>query len=273
MTSYRTHCQVAQLARTLGVPAEQLASFDRLGAEYLHELNASVSAQLFDAQAPMFRRISSLAPLVPNQLVARLAPSIVDPLVAGRAAGTLGIDHTSRIEDLLGRLPAAYMADCAPHLDPRTLAVLASAVRGGALIPGARELLARGDYVTAAGFVEFATEQLITDFEQGLDDDLGLLRTAAVAYSDSVLQMIVAAIPDERMTRIIAASLCDVPSVLAGLSVIARLATDERERLQSMLAKSLDEASRRTLLTALESDADDDEMHAVAQAVLADVSQ
>lgn len=269
MADFVTRAQLDMLAKTLGVDAERVAHLERLGAEGLHTLRSRISNVLFDEQAATFARVSKLAPLAPNALVAKVSEAVIPPLVAGRAAGALGVDHQGRIADLLSRLSPRYMADCAPYLDPRAIAMLAPIVAGESLVPGANELMRRHDYVTAAGFVEFATPELIKAFERGIDDDLGLLHSAALVYSNDMLGMVIRAIPDERLERIMAASLATPASIMAGLSVLSRLDAELRDQLVAMLARHVDEAGRENLLRTIE---DDPELRTVADQILAGVT-
>jgi len=269
MTDFLTRGQLEILAATLGVEVDHVAHLDRLGADGVRALRERISNLLFDEQAAIFARVSKLAPLTPNALVAKVSEAVIPPLVAGRAAGALGIDHQGRIADLLGRLSPTYMADCAPYLDPRTIAVLAPVVPGDALVPGANELLNRRDYVTAAAFVEYATPELIRAFEQGIEDDLGLINTAALVHSSAVLAQIIDAIPDERLERILAASLTTPDSILSGLSVLSRLDVEVRNRLVDLLARHVDAGTRDSVLQTIEHDP---ELRAVAEQVLATVS-
>ena len=251
MTDFLTQSQLGLLARTLHVEADDIASLAHLGADALHELRARISDRLFDQHAAMFGRISKLAPLVPNAVVAKVSELAVPALVAGRAAGALGVDHPGRIEDLLSRLSASYMADCAPYLDPRALAVLAPRVSGDVLVPAAAELMRREDYVTTAAFVEFATPELIKALEKGLPDDLGLLHTASLTYSADILSDVIRAIPMPRLERIMQASLTTPESTRAGLSVLSRLPAEQRGELGDVLVRYLTPEVRPTLLAAV----------------------
>jgi hypothetical protein len=193
---------------------------------------------------------------VPNALVAKTAQAIVPPLVAGRAAGALGVDHSERITDVLSRLSPTYMADCAPYLDPRTIAVLAPRVQASLLVPAANVLMKRRDYLTAARFLEHATSELIAEFERGIDDDEGILHTAALTPSASRLSEIVRLMPEERLSRIVLSAAASPETTLVGLSVLARLEPDLQGDLAELLLGSLDdEGLERVLSTALEHDA------------------
>ncbi|WP_171050254.1 hypothetical protein [Nocardia cyriacigeorgica] len=174
--------------------------------------------------AGMFRRISALAPLVPDKLVTAIAPSVIPPEVAGRAGGAIGMDHKHRAASVAGGLPATYLADAAPYVDPRVVPFFAPLVPPALIIPAARELLRRGDYLTASLFVEHATPELTREFERAIDDDEGIVRTAALVPSTESLNAILGAVPSERRVR--AAVHCatgEPETVLAALSVLSRI--------------------------------------------------
>lgn len=237
-----TRAEVQVLADNLGVDIAAVAHLERLGADGVRALRTRISDLLFDEQAALFGRVSKLAPLVPNVLVAKIAQAVVPPLVAGRAAGKLGVDHQDRVADLLGRLSATYMADCAPHLDPRAIKVIAPLVDGPTIVPAAKELLRRQAYATAAQFVDPATPQQIRDFEAGIDDDAGLLLVAARTPSADRLTEIIRLLPKDRVARIVRTAARASETQLAGLSVLSRVAPDLTAELGEILFGALEDA-------------------------------
>ncbi|MGV9409306.1 hypothetical protein ACWDOP_05265 [Nocardia sp. NPDC003693] len=227
MTDLVTRGQLDLLAQTMAAPVAELESLARLGADDIRALRERISALLYDAHADTFARVSKLAPLIPNALAAKVALKAVPPEVAGRAGGAIGIDHPDRAAGLLGALTTTYMADAAPFLDPRAIAVLAPRIPAAVLIPAANELLARRDYVTAASFLDHAPDELIADFERGIGDDAGLLHTAALSSSAERLAHVIRLLPPGRRERILRTATSGAPATaLAGLSVLARLDSD-----------------------------------------------
>lgn len=231
VTDFRTATQVSALATLLDVDENAVAHLGRFGAEFVHDLRLAISDHLFDGQAHLFKRVSKLAPLAPNGLVAKIVPGIVPPLVAGRAAGALGVDHPDRIDDLLGRLTAEYMATCAPHLDPRAVAKIAPNMKGAVLVPAACILLANRDYVTVAGFVEFATEDLVSELIDGIDDFRGVVLAGALVYSDAALELVIRGIPFERFESEFSGILADREAAISVLSIASRLDAELRAEL------------------------------------------
>jgi hypothetical protein len=248
MTDLVTRAQIVMLADTLDVEPSRLAEFERLDAPTLRALRERVSDVLFDAQAPVFARVSRLAPLMPDALVAKLSETLVPPLVAGRAAGALGLAHPNRAGAVLSRLSAEYMADCAPYLDPRTIGMLAPMIPTQALVRAANELMRRRDYITACRFLDYASAELVRDFERGIDDDLGLLMTAALTDSPRRLAEIVQLMPPARVRAIVRCAASGVEPLLAGMSLLARLGDELRAELAESFFAGLDPDTRDWVL-------------------------
>ncbi|MFB7878433.1 hypothetical protein ACFC06_24575 [Nocardia sp. NPDC056064] len=250
MTDLLTHGQLTQLTQTLEAGPDELAGLARLGADDLRVLRERLSGLLFDADEPVFARLSKLSPLVPTALLVKIAVSAIPPEVAGRAGGSLGIAQPDRVAEVLSALPATYLADAAPHLDPRTVAALAPRLSGGMLIPTAVELLRRQDYITAGRFIEFATDALVDDLEQGISDDVGLLRTVATTADSARLDEVVRRLPAARQETIVRAAATGTDeTLLAALSVLARVGEDLRARLATVLVDALDQRELDRLVT------------------------
>jgi hypothetical protein len=253
---FRTRAQLTVLAETLDVEPERLAHLDRLGAENLRSLRERISARLFDEQAAVFAKLNRLAPLVPNGLVARLSEAIVPPLVAGRAAGALGLRNPERATAVLTELSPEYMADCAPYLDQRAVAVLAPTIPAELLAPAANVLMARRAYLTASWFLDYATPELVRELEAGIEDKAGLLRTTALVQSDEQLDEIVRALPRDRVAAIVRSAVGSPDLLVAGLSVLSRLSGELVADLGEPLFAELDDDGLAELArTAVQRDA------------------
>jgi hypothetical protein len=241
MTDLVTRAQLVMLAETMDVEPDRLSSLRRLDVSELRALRERISDVLFDEHAQTFARVSKLAPLVPNALVAKLSQALVPPLVAGRAAGALGVAHPDRAAGVLSHLSAEYMADCAPYLDPRTIGILAPIIPVRLLVRAANELMARQDYVTAARFLDYAEPELVREFERGIPDDVGLLMTATLTDSTRRLQQVVDLLPRERVERIVAAAATGEQQLIAGISLLARMDGELRGELAAVFLTRLPE--------------------------------
>lgn len=233
MSDLVTRAQLDLLAKLLEVDVERVRGLERLGADGLKQLRTAISHILFDGEAEMFGRVSKLAPLVPDALVVKVAHAAVPPLVAGRIAGALGMDHKERAVGLLRKMRADYLADAAGYLDPRAVEVMAPEFEQApdALIPPAKELLARKDYTTAASFLEFATPALIRAFAEQLDDLQALIEAVAFVDDDDHLSFVIEHVPDDRLAAIVGRALDDEKAILATLSVGARIEPELTPRI------------------------------------------
>ncbi|HEY1968030.1 MAG TPA: hypothetical protein VGH89_08795 [Pseudonocardia sp.] len=241
MTDLVTRAQLEMLAETLDVAPERLGHLERLDVAQLRGLRERISDVLFDSHAQTFARVSRLAPLVPNALVAKLAETMVPPLVAGRAAGALGMAHPDRAAAVLSHLSARYMADCAPYLDPRAIGVLAPVIPVALLVDAANELMRRKAYVTAVRFLQYASPELVRDFERGIADDVGLLMTAALTDSAARLEEVIKLLPRRRVEAIVRSAGSGEEQLVAGISLLSRLDEQLRRELAETFFNPLDE--------------------------------
>jgi hypothetical protein len=217
MADILTRAQLSLLAALLQTDTASLASLERLGADDLKSLRGAMSDALFDEQAEAFARVGRLAPLVPNALVVTVAQRAVPPEVAGRVGGAVGLAHGDRAIGVLSGLKPAYLADAAPYVDPRVIPHFAPRLPAKLLIPAAKELLRRRDYLTASRFVEFATDELIVAFERAIDDDEGIILTGVLVSDTHVMNDIMRAAGPDRSVRMARAAAAGKPEVLAAL--------------------------------------------------------
>ncbi|MFC4374898.1 hypothetical protein ACFO5K_12385 [Nocardia halotolerans] len=239
MSDLTTRAQLILLARTLHVHPQRVHHLRYLGAARLHELQEQVSGVLFDQHAVTFRRISALVPFVPLTVSIPLVQKLVPPMMTGRAAGAVGVEHPGKAAETLGLLDPGYAADCAPYLDPRAIAQLAERASAGPVVAIVNELLRRRDYVTAGPFLSCVTTELIAAVEAGVRDDAGLIYSAAYSYDGAVLSAVVRQLldgPHRRVPRMAQTVLAGPPSLQhAALSVFSRCADDVIGRVGDVL--------------------------------------
>ncbi|MFI6365638.1 hypothetical protein ACIBG0_23100 [Nocardia sp. NPDC050630] len=231
MSDLVTGAQIVLLSRTLHAPVERLAHLERLGSENLHELQERLAGLIFDQHNETFERISKLVPIIPLRISMPLVQRLVPPMMTGRAAGAVGVDHPKKAAETVAMLAPAYVADCAPYMDPRTVGQLAEVAPPEPIVRILNEMLARKDYITAGPFLDaFATPTLCAAFEQGVLDDEGLIFSAAYAYSvtgvSAIFRQLLAG-PRQRIPRMVHTVLIGSTGLqLAALSTFARCEAD-----------------------------------------------
>lgn len=227
MSDLVTGAQIVLLSRTLHAPVERLAHLERLGSENLHELQERLAGLIFDQHNETFERISKLVPIIPLRISMPLVQRLVPPMMTGRAAGAVGVDHPKKAAETVAMLAPGYVADCAPYMDPRTVGQLAEVAPPEPIVRILNEMLARKDYITAGPFLDaFATPTLVAAFEQGVLDDEGLIFSAAYAYSvagvSAIFRQLLAG-PRQRFPRMLHTVLIGPTGLqLAALSTFAR---------------------------------------------------
>jgi hypothetical protein len=239
MTDLVTRAQLVLLARTLHVPAERLSHLEKLGAGQLHELQQRIARVLFDDHSATFGRLSKLVPIIPLSVSIPLVQRVVPPMIGGRAAGAVGIEHPKKAAEALRMLDPKYAADCAPYIDPHTIGKLADVAPPEPIVRIANELMRRKDYVTVGPFLAYATAPLIRAVEAGVPDDEGLMLSAAYAYSGPNISAIVRQLltgPLGRVPHILDTVIAGSTELrLAAASVFARCDEDVIEKLGDIL--------------------------------------
>ncbi|PKV80401.1 hypothetical protein [Nocardia fluminea] len=239
MTDLTTRAQLILLARTLHVHPQRLDHLRHLGADQLHTLNQQISGVLLDQHTEMFRRISALVPFIPLTITIPLVQKLVPPMMTGRAAGPVGLDHPGKAAETLTMLEPGYAADCAPYLDPRAIEQLSDQMAPEPIVEIMNELLRRRDYVTVGPFLACATKELMSAVETGVLDDAGLIFSAAFSYDADVLSAVVRQLLDgphrrvPRMAQTVLTGSSDLQH--AALSVFSRCAPDVIRRMGDML--------------------------------------
>lgn len=170
--------QLVLLARLLHTTPGELDSLERLDASDLTDLRQRISGFLSDDMACALEKMNRLLSRVPARLVAMTVLAVVPPDVAGRGYGALGPAGVHRASAVIRSLTPQYLADAAPFVDPRMIAAISDCIDGSDLLPVARELLRRKDFVTAAMFVDNMSVPLIQEPIDQVEADRSVVRAS-----------------------------------------------------------------------------------------------
>ncbi|MTE16898.1 hypothetical protein [Nocardia aurantiaca] len=230
MSDLVTRAQITLLSRTLHVPEDRLAPLEKLGAAHLHELQERMAKVMFAEHAAIFSRLSMLVPIIPLSISMPLVQKLVPPVMAGRAAGAIGVDHPKKAAEAVTMLDPGYAAAAAPYMDPHAVGQLADIAPTEPVMKIINELLRRGDYITAGPFLAYATPELVRAVEEDVHDDEGLIRSASYSYSGENISVIVRHLltgDGRRIPTLVRTILQGSKELrLAALSVFARCDTD-----------------------------------------------
>lgn len=222
MTRLATQAEVLKLARTLGVPAEQLDFLRPLPDEALRHFRAAVSDFLYDEQRPLLRWLAHAARWLPAVVSAVLVRYWLKAPLTARLAAEL---PAWRVAAIARFLPADFLADIATTLDPRGARELVQLLPVSTLIAITHQLLARSDHLTLGRFVGYLPDARISDIAASIVDEGDLLDIVFFIESPNRLDHLLQVLPAERIERALALvsqpeQRARWPSVLALLSYV-----------------------------------------------------
>ncbi|QLY28367.1 hypothetical protein H0264_23655 [Nocardia huaxiensis] len=230
MSDLVTRAQVTLLSRTLHVSEDKLAHLEKLGAANLHELQERMAKAIFAQHNSTFSRLTLLVPVIPLSISIPLVQRMVPAVMAGRAAGAIGVDHPKKAAEAVGMLKPSYAADAAPYMDPHAVGQLADVAPAEPVMGIINEILRRRDYVTAGPFLGYATPELVRAVEDSVHDDEGLILAASYAYSGENISVIIRHLlagTGKRIPRLVQTIIQGSTELrLAALSVFARCDAD-----------------------------------------------
>jgi hypothetical protein len=257
-----TRAEIFKLARALGTTPEDVRFAESLDHGSIRRLRERVVGALYDEHRAAFQRVAMITRLLPTPLNVRITLRAFSPLLAARIA----VEMTpERAAELANRMPVEYLAEGCLHLDPRRAGPLISRIHPDRVVAVARELVARGEFITLGQLLDVATERIVLDIAAVISDE-ALLWVGFYAESGARLTAAVAALPAPRLRRVVAYALTGPPELRsAGLALIGRLEDDAlRGRLAEYAAEFDDETLTALLRTAIDDGAVPQLLEAVA---------
>ncbi|WP_043766001.1 hypothetical protein [Algiphilus aromaticivorans] len=264
MSRLAHQAEILKLARFLDVAPEKLSMLDPVPAEAIRRLREQATEQFFASDEAFFRRVVSASRLLPISILTVVAEKVLGPMLSARVAGQMDVDRGVGIAE---RLPTEFLATLCLSLDPQHTRDLVRAMPEARLRDVARELAARGEYVTMARFVDILDAKVIAAVIEEIDD-AGLLHSAFFAENRARLEEIMAQLPVARLKRIIEAAADNAELWPDALSLMEHVGEGWRGRLGD-LAAELDPSVLTSMITAVR----DNALWSVALSVFACMSE
>ncbi len=196
MTALARRAELAKLAHLIGRPVEL-----PLDAAELRALREQLSARLFDDARPVLQRVATGSRLLPAALVARVGESVFGATLCAQVAGLLATPYAL---DLALRMSDPFLAEVSAAIDPRSAGEVVRRIPADRIVAVAHVLLARGEYVTLARFVDYLAPETIAAVIDSVPDELELLRIGAYVESPTKLQELVGQLDPARARAMIA---------------------------------------------------------------------
>lgn len=217
-----------KLARLLGVPTESLDYLESASVADLRALRAAIAASMVEQDRALFGRLVAAARLLPAPVIALIAERAMGPMICARVAGLLDPDQAV---DLAKRLSTPFLADLCLQLDPRSAAATLRRMPLPVVLAVAKALLARGEFLTMARFVDVISDEAIAAVARSMPD-VALLRVGFFVESRERLNELVGLFDDTRIRAVITVT-AQEPERLwpLALSLMEQVGDDARGRL------------------------------------------
>jgi hypothetical protein len=177
------------------VSEAHLAFLAHLELDTLRALRDQITDRLFDADRSVLEAIAKANNMVPGSVSSKIAVKAFPPSLAARVAGVLATDKAI---DMARRVPVTYLADLAPHLDPRRVTAILEKLPTRVLVDAGKILGERGEFIAMADFVGVLTVNQIAEVIPVLSDEV-VVRTGLVVEDASRVGEIVALLPPDRL--------------------------------------------------------------------------
>jgi hypothetical protein len=224
--------ETQRLARVLGVDPDELEFLQAAPVEVLAELRNDVLDRLLEHSREQFERAVALGDKIPRSLAATLAEHAMGPVLGGRAAALLQADMAV---ELVKRLPPAFLADVATHVDLRHVGPLVGGIPTDKMEAVGRVLREREEWIVLSAFVGHVPleklEQLLAVF-----DSEALLRGGFVLEDVSRLDTVVALLPEARIAELVDAA-HDMALWPEAFALTSHLGPEQAERVLAAIER------------------------------------
>ncbi len=191
--------QLLKLARTLGVPVEQLAYLDDVPDVDLRAFRLQVTDLFVAGQEVGLRRVAQAAKVLPTSVAAKMVARSRGALLAARVSGVLDPSHAV---DVAKRLPVDFLADIAARLDPRDSAAIIGGLPEATMVAIGKELAAREDWITLGDMVASISDTAARATEAALDGT-ALVRSARFVDDAAHLERFTNLVSPDKLTEML----------------------------------------------------------------------
>ncbi|WP_433664496.1 hypothetical protein ACQPW1_21530 [Nocardia sp. CA-128927] len=238
--------QLIKLARTLGVPVEQLAYLADVPAADIRDFRFQVADLLFESQSGGLRKTAAAAKVIPAPVIAKLVARNRNALLAARMADVLEPSHAV---DVAKRLPVDFLAEVAPLLDPRRSAYIIAGVPTDTIVAVGKLLAKHEDWITLGDLMGTISDNAARAAQSALDGT-ALIHAAVLVDDVEHLERMVGLVSEAKLAEMLRAAAehdlwDEYRSTLDGLSdtalatvraAVDQLPPEHRDRARTELA-------------------------------------
>lgn len=200
MSRLSARAEWIKLCQFLNVPADEFAFLADLPSAELRSARVALQEQWVAVARARFVRLARWLRWLPIVVLAFFAQRWLGAVLVARIASEL---PSARAAAVARRLPADFLAQVAPLLDPRRARDLIRQLEHAQIVAIALALLQRGDHQTMGRFVDYMEDDAVRTVIDHIDDDADLLRAVFFVESRNRLDHLVRLLPAERLQRAI----------------------------------------------------------------------
>ncbi|MGW4772958.1 hypothetical protein ACWEO2_33595 [Nocardia sp. NPDC004278] len=202
MTDPMRSVQLLKLARTLGVPVEQLADLVEVPDQDLREFRRQVTDLFVEDQESGLHRVAQASKVIPPPIAAKMVARSRGALLAARMSAVLDPAHAV---DIAKRLPVDFLADVAAQLDPRHAAAIIGGLPEKTTVAVGKELAAHQDWITLGELMASISDTAVRATEAAIDGD-ALVHAAFLVDDVAQLERVVNLTSREKLTEMLRAA-------------------------------------------------------------------
>ncbi|MFE6509876.1 hypothetical protein ACFVDI_24585 [Nocardioides sp. NPDC057767] len=227
MTALTSALEITKLAHEMHVDEAELAFLATTSPDDLRDLRGIVSHAMFSRHESRVKGLAAVSKKLPAAVTAKITEIAMGPMLSARVAAVMDPADAAK---LAGHLKPEFLAELSVHLDPSRVEAIIARLDRGLVVDVGRRLLADGHLLTLArftGVVGPETSLKVVDGASGAE----ILRLALFIDEPSVIDPLLAGLPDETVTEI-AASGPDHTDAFDAL--LLALSEDSRARIASL---------------------------------------
>ena len=200
MTDLALQAEHQKLARLLGCPESTLEGLTPLDVQGFRQLRAACTSMFYDGDRASFQKVVASSRLLPMALKALVAEKALGPVIASRVAGLMPPDDAANMAQ---RVSLDFNVEVTLLIDPRSAKPLLQRIPLSLVQAVTRVICKRREYIAMARFVDALTDEQIRATMDVIDDE-SMLRVGFYVESMERLEEVVALMPDERLSNVVA---------------------------------------------------------------------
>lgn len=173
---------------------------EQLDEQELHILRNKITEIIDIEQADIWARIGKVAAFMPNFLNAKVAETVLGPMIAANLSNHVPIKDAVAI---LKNMSIGFLADVASYMNPEKSTTLIDNIPIDTLKKVTSKLIEQKKYFTASNFVNALPIQRIITLSEAIPNELDLILIAEFVDNKSHIAKIVEDFDDKKIINII----------------------------------------------------------------------